>query len=72
MMIATGCPPFRGADVAAVMRSHLKAEPDLASCPDAERQVLSRAQAKAPDQRFSSRRCLADELSGCDFQSFLI
>jgi hypothetical protein len=60
--LRTGRAPFAGADLAGLMRSHLKAEPDLAACPDAERRVLARALAKASTQRFPSCRHLADEL----------
>lgn len=49
-----GRPMFAAANYVALMREHLECLPDLTSLPAAEQQVLHRALAKDPKQRYSS------------------
>jgi serine/threonine protein kinase len=50
--LRVGHRPFAGADVPTAMREHLEQPPNLDSLPPAEQQVLRRALAKEPGQRY--------------------
>jgi serine/threonine-protein kinase len=61
--LRTGQPPFWGQDLLTLMRGHIEAAPDLKGCSEAERQVLTRALAKAANKRYPSCRDLAKQLA---------
>jgi serine/threonine-protein kinase len=61
--LRTGQLPFRGSNVLTIMRGHIEAAPDLEGCSEAERQVLTRALAKAANKRYPSCRDLAKQLA---------
>src|SRR5262249_34832430 len=46
--------PFSSRELAQLMYDHLEQPPDLTPLPDAEQQVLRKALAKEPDQRYPS------------------
>jgi WD40 repeat protein/serine/threonine protein kinase len=57
-----GRPVFSGTDVAAIMRDHLEKAPDLGSLSEAEQDVLRRALAKEPSERYPSCVAFAEAL----------
>jgi serine/threonine protein kinase len=57
-----GCRPFPGRGVMEVMRQHLEDAPELASFPATEQQVLLKALAKDPEQRYPSCLTFVQEL----------
>src|SRR5581483_6002503 len=54
--------PFTSADYASLMFDHLEHEPDLQGLSDSEKEVVRKALAKAPEQRFASCRDFAGAL----------
>ena len=61
--LLTGVMPFTGRTTAELARQHLNQAPDLESLPPADRQIIARALAKNPLDRFSSCRQLIDQLA---------
>ena len=61
--LLTGQMPFNGRSTAELARQHLNQPPNLESLPPADRQIIARALAKNPLNRFSSCRQLIDQLS---------
>ena len=61
--LLTGQMPFTGRTTAELARQHLNQPPDLESLPPADRQIIARALAKNPLDRFSSCRQLIDQLA---------
>ena len=61
--LLTGQMPFNGRTTAELARQHLNQPPNLESLPPADRQIIARALAKNPLNRFSSCRQLIDQLS---------
>lgn len=61
--LLTGAMPFTGRTTAELARQHLNQAPDLESLPPADRQIIARALAKNPLDRFSSCRQLIDQLA---------
>jgi serine/threonine protein kinase len=57
-----GCTPFSGRDLVEVMNAHLQGVPELGALPAAEQQVLLKALAKDPEQRYPSCRSFVQEL----------
>jgi serine/threonine protein kinase len=57
-----GCRPFSGRDLMEVMRQHLEDAPELASLPASEQQVLLKAMAKDPEQRYPNCLSFVQEL----------
>ena len=58
-----GRPPYPASDMVQMMFSHVKEQPDLAPLEDKEQQVLLKAVAKDPDQRYPSCREFVEDLS---------
>jgi serine/threonine protein kinase len=52
--LLTGVRPFSGMNTRQLLLQHLSAAPDLSSLPANERDVVARALAKKPDERFAS------------------
>lgn len=61
--LLTGVMPFTGRTTAELARQHINQAPDLESLPPADRQIIARALAKNPLDRFSSCRQLIDQLA---------
>jgi Protein kinase domain/Sulfatase-modifying factor enzyme 1 len=59
----TGRFPVTGQDLIEIAQNHIGQEPDLSGVPESEQQVLRRALAKNPDDRFSTCRSFVVELS---------
>jgi serine/threonine protein kinase len=57
-----GYRPFSGGSIVEIMHAHLKDAPDLARLPESEQQVLLKALAKDPEQRWPSCLRLVQEL----------
>lgn len=56
--------PFEGSPLQ-VMAGHLTQPPDLSVLPEPERDVVARALAKQPGERWASCRVFVEELAGC-------
>jgi serine/threonine protein kinase len=52
--LLTGTPPFQGKHHQQLMMQHLLGKPDLSRLPEMDREVIARALAKDPDNRFPS------------------
>jgi serine/threonine protein kinase/formylglycine-generating enzyme required for sulfatase activity len=55
-LLRRGRPPFDASSLAELMAAHLQNKPELAPLPEAEQEVLLRALAKDPAQRYASCR----------------
>ncbi len=66
----TGVVPFPGKTAAQLASQHLHARPRLTSLPAADQDVVARALAKDPSQRFASCRELIDTLAGKNRSTF--
>src|SRR4029077_2487664 len=60
----TGMLPFPGRTAAQLANQHMQAQPQLASLPAHDRQVVARALAKSPTERFPSCRAFVRALKG--------
>ena len=60
----TGKPPFPGRTAAQLANQHLHSQPQLNSLPQVDRDVVARALAKGPSERFASCRHMVDALQG--------
>src|SRR5207248_2427990 len=63
--LLTGKPPFQGRNSRQLMMKHLKAEPNLAALPEADRPAVARALAKDPQKRHSSCMEFIQALQEC-------
>jgi len=64
---ATGCAPFDGTTIPAIMRQVIEDTPDLASVPDVLRPLVASAMAKAPADRPAVTELLGCLDAGCGF-----
>jgi serine/threonine protein kinase len=62
-LLRTGILPFQG-QMAEMMAGHLNEPPDLSGLEEGEREILARALAKNPEQRWPSCRAFAQALQG--------
>jgi serine/threonine protein kinase len=62
--LLTGQRPFSGTNVGQLIMQHLRATPNLASLPAAEREAVARALSKSPDARFPRCQDFVRALSG--------
>jgi serine/threonine protein kinase len=62
--LLTGQRPFNGTNVGQLIMQHLRATPNLASLPAAEREVIARALSKSPDARFPRCQDFVRALTG--------